>query len=85
MTDEKTNHVGLGWQPIDTAPKDGRTVLVKDTVLTDGAPFIAAYWLEGGEWQGWAYGDGLMCDCNPIGPQPEIWFDVPLPPTSRIT
>jgi hypothetical protein len=70
----------MNWQPIETAPKDGRIILVNDTVLEECAPFVAARWMSIPEWSGWVYDDDVMTDHNPMGPQPSHWFDVPEPP-----
>lgn len=65
-----------GWQPIETAPKDGCVILVNDT--TPGwAPWTAAKWLESQEWSGWVYDDDAATDNNPMGPRPTYWLRVP--------
>lgn len=68
----------MEWQPIETAPKDGRLVFVNDTTEVTRCCF--AKWLEGEEWQGWMYDDELHNDCNPTGPEPTLWLDIPEPP-----
>jgi len=67
----------MGWQPIETAPKDGSVLLVNDT--TDGGDlWVAAKWLSAEDWSGWIYDNELVLDSNPKGPEPTHWF--PLPP-----
>ena len=66
------------WQPIETAPKDGTTILVNDTTGT--CPWAAARYSAFHEWSGWAYDDDILQDACPNGPQPTHWFDVPEAP-----
>lgn len=54
--------------PIETAPRDGTVVLVNDT--TGLTRWCAAYWLQGGGWQGWVYDDDISLENNPGGPRP---------------
>lgn len=68
-----------GWLPIETAPKD-RVILVEDTNEGTSAPWAAAKWLEGEEWSGWVYDDEILNDSLPLGPQPTVWYDVPMLP-----
>ena len=66
------------WQPIETAPKDGKEIWANDTSgLTS---FCVAYWLSGNEWSGWVYEDDLFLDNNPLGPNPTHWRPLPAPP-----
>lgn len=67
-----------GWQPIETAPRDGEIILVNDT--TGLTRWCAAKYLEGEEWQGWMYDDEISNDSNPCGPQPTHWIRLPEPP-----
>jgi hypothetical protein len=70
-----------GWQPIETAPRDGTMVLVNDT--TEGwTAWVAASWSEGEEWTGWVYDDATSADSNPLGPRPTHWLLVPPLPGS---
>jgi len=62
------------WQPIETAPKDGRNIILGCAIYVD-----AGYWDEGG----WAlYPD----DSNPpdycmrFRPEPTHWMPLPEPP-----
>lgn len=64
----------FGWLPIESAPKD-RVTLVNDT--TGQSPWAAARWVEAPEWSGWIYDDDAAADCNPTGPEPTHWLDVP--------
>ena len=64
------------WMPIESAPKDGRVIIVNDN-STSYPQFVAAKYLNGDEWQGWIYDDELLLDANPEGPQPTLWFDLP--------
>lgn len=67
----------LQWQPIETAPRDGRIVLVNDT--NEGlSPWAFASYLDSDDWAGWIYDDPTAQDSNPLGPQPTHW--IPLPP-----
>ena len=67
----------MNWQPIETAPEDGTTVLVNDTTL-GFTPWAVAYYMAGEEWSGWAYDNSYLSDSNPLGPNPTHWM--PLPP-----
>lgn len=74
----------VGWQPIETAPKD-RVILVNDT--TGAAPWAAARWCSFESysahvdaWEGWVYDDELLADSNSDGPCPTHWLDIPTPP-----
>jgi hypothetical protein len=61
----------MDWQPIETAPKDGKLVLVYAGFIG-----IASYynWLGNG-WQWCDDGEGL-----PYDPQPTHWMPLPAPP-----
>ena len=75
----------MGWQPIETAPRDGTWVLLKGgTIDTEGyaasatgtlPPMVAARWDEWGAWfYGWSEG-WWRCHYE----NPTHWL--PLPPT----
>lgn len=64
----------MRWSPIDTAPQDGRVILVDDNG-DGGTPWVAAKWLPGDEWSGWIYDDDVMNDCQPLGPRPTRWLE----------
>ncbi len=70
----------FGWLPIAGAPKD-QVVLVNDT--TGQSPWAAARWVESPEWSGWIYDDDAAADCNPTGPEPTHWLDVPSLPNAE--
>ena len=61
------------WQPIETAPKDGRAVLVLDT----GAILISQ-WVDDEDGIGW-WDNGLM------EPPPTHWMPLPDPPKPPTT
>lgn len=65
------------WLPIETAPRDGRHILLYD-------PFdhpCAGYWFSCEEWSGWMYADELLADVKPDGLKPTKWM--PLPPEPK--
>jgi hypothetical protein len=58
------------WQPIETAPKDGKDILI----LADGGECFVVYWNEG-RWQFASYGKLRMC----VGIA-NYWMPLPEPP-----
>jgi len=67
----------MDWQPIETAPKDGRTVILVDweqvCMLSDGPLLGACYWHSGlNEW----VGAGGSADVDPA----THWMPLPAPP-----
>ena len=79
-----------GWQPIETAPKDGDPVLLyKPDERRSGEYVLAGYW---GEWPGKADG-WIAVGGQPLGwhssvvdaPQgyPTHWMPLPQPPAIR--
>ena len=69
------------WLPIETAPRDGRVILVNE--MYAGTSFIAAKWLSSPEYSGWCYDDAMIADELPLGPNPTHWFDVPPLPETK--
>ena len=65
----------LYWQPIETAPKDGKRVLV-----TDGFEVCDAYF-RSGEWWQYECGD----DWYSVSINPTHWMPLPQPPTTEET
>lgn len=88
LTLAKSVQVSEGWQPIETAPKDGTTVLI--FVPTDApniahpTPVFAAY-SYGGEWvaQGCSASDGIYLSFD--ADEPTNWMPLPNPPTLHST
>ena len=80
----------MEWQPIETAPKDGKAVLLyKPDERMVGEYTIAGYW---GEWPG--HEDGwIACDGKPQGyysnvaggrqGYPTHWMPLPPPPEAK--
>lgn len=70
----------MDWQPIETAPKDGRTILVFD----DGE-VVTVKWRYDDRWGG-AWGsedyiqDGSIYDDALIAHSPTHWMPLPDPP-----
>ena len=67
----------MGWQPIETAPKDGKTfvaLIPRDYALGRGRSLwkpVECYWERGMNeprfiWQGWSN-----------GPEPSFWMPLP--------
>lgn len=67
MTDKTA---AAGWQPIDTAPKDGTPQVVNDPAYPGS--WEKAYWVGLG-WIEDRYGDRML-------PQPTHWLPVPALP-----
>jgi uncharacterized protein DUF551 len=76
------------WQPIDSAPKDGRFVLLHvPTGLESGTVTVGAYWKEDqraengrfkkGHWDGWL---GMDADIVSSWCEPTHWSPLPEPP-----
>ena len=63
------------WQPIETAPKDGRGILlyVPDDDQADESNIWLAYW-EDDKWKG--YPDSDL--------EPTHWMSLPAPPNIRV-
>lgn len=77
---ERWNTRADGWQPIETAPKDGTTILVSCADDGFGKVVCAAIWFYG-EYDadtGW-YLYEIAGDCL-MGPIPTHWMPLPSPP-----
>jgi hypothetical protein len=78
-----------GWQPIETAPRDGRFVMlhVPEGQLESGTVTIGAYWKSDeraengrflkGNWDGWL---GMDVDIASSWCDPTDWMPLPEPP-----
>ncbi len=64
------------WQPIETAPKDGRRVLVMWEYWSS-EPFVAYF--KHGRWNG----EVALSECSDDGPT--HWMPLPSPPTPEGT
>ena len=64
------------WEPIDSAPKDGRPVIVNDTKAATPrtAGIVLARYASYPDWSGWIYCDEALQDFNPYGPEPTCWL-----------
>ncbi len=68
----------MSWQPIETAPRDGATVLGYFADRKSGVMFDLIRWMEAGENSDWHY-DGTYHHA-PGHPQPTHWMVIPDPP-----
>ncbi len=66
-----------GWQPVETAPKDGTVVLV----WTRTGPHLAAY--LGRRPEGWMEKDGSYLLTEDTTGLPTHWMPLPVPPASN--
>lgn len=66
------------WQPIETAPKDGRHILVNDPFQLPRV--VAAKWVEGEGYALFVYADEVLQDICAEGPQCTHWMPLPEPP-----
>lgn len=80
----------MDWQPIDSAPKDGRFVLLHVPHGLDcGVVTVGTYWKETdrgddgrflpGNWDGWL---GMDSDILSSWCEPTHWMPLPAPPAS---
>ena len=72
-----------GWQPIETAPKDGRHILI-----SDGERVSVGGWLtdidHGADWEGQIGMAGWWAvDLGPNSDKPTAWQPLPAPPAQR--
>ena len=66
----------MNWQPIETAPKDGRTILLAGGFLSDGRPSVrTGYWHDGKRLKAWF--DTALGRC---AMKPTHWMPLPDPP-----
>lgn len=66
-----------GWQPIDTAPKDGSRFMAFER--GDEAQFYPCWWhIEVNDWAGWQN----VWDSEP---EPTHWMPLPSPPSTGST
>jgi hypothetical protein len=73
------------WQPIETAPTDGRWLML---FVPDEIPEqVVGYWGwtdlpkdHEDFWEGWLYADEILSNHVPEGPAPTHWMPLPEPP-----
>lgn len=72
---------GEGWQPIETAPKDGTVFLAFTTEGVIGQAYAATEGHDGSfiHWEG-PYSDGLSCTLEHSIGAPTHWMPLPEPP-----
>lgn len=68
-------NVSVGWQPIETAPKDGTKILANFTHPEVEYWPVVAYWTDAVDMQRWA---GFPRDA-----QPTHWMPLPQPPNDQ--
>lgn len=72
-----------GWQPIDTAPKDGTRVLLCDACFAYPKAYpqcvAQGFWLETGHWGYWA---DRISDFQLVWFAPTHWMPLPEPPNA---
>lgn len=67
----------MEWQPIETAPKDGFSVLIS----FDGIVGEAHYYDQDNEHEGWYWAQEHWTDAHVSGPvYPTHWMPLPAPP-----
>lgn len=66
------------WQPIETAPKDGRRILVSEANYVDSIG--CAYWSYSKEWKEEGWYSSACCDDITMF-FPTHWMPLPPPPT----
>ena len=66
----------MEWQPIETAPRDGRHVLTFQE-MQEPSEVVMKYdsWCDL-----WVYADELLSDVDPAPEQPTHWMPLPAPP-----
>ena len=70
----------IEWQPIETAPKSGKAILIWQPDRPFGRAYVAEW---DAEWTGgwWIVHDGKSYDRPLRGPDPSHWMLLPAPPT----
>lgn len=66
--------VEQGWQPIETAPRDGATIWAWN------GEHCQMEWYGSPEWSGWLHSDPLLSDADPDPVQPTHWRPLPAAP-----
>jgi hypothetical protein len=64
----------VNWQPIDSAPKDGRSVLAY------AGEVVVMRYIADRDCNLWVYTDELLSDACPEPDQPTHWVPLPAPP-----
>ena len=67
-----------GWQPIETAPKDGTHILI--FCPHDDVPIAVGHMWAGEGPAFWSYADELLMNVCPEGCDPTHWMPLPPPP-----
>ena len=68
----------MSWQSMETAPKDGTTILGYFADRKTGMSFDLITWMHAGEHSDWHF-DGTYHH-DPGKPQPTHWMQIPDPP-----
>lgn len=69
--------VERGWQPIETAPRDGAPIWAWN------GEYCQMEWFASDEWSGWLHCDPLLSDADPDPVQPTHWRPLPAPPAAK--
>ena len=76
------------WQPIETAPKDGRQLLMFCDDY-DPAVFVASFgWTDlpknhADYWEGWIFAEEILASHTETEPEPTHWMPLPAPPAEE--
>lgn len=80
MTDKTA---AAGWQPIETAPKDGLPHVVNDQTGRSTVGWTTAFWhCDHRGAPMWVYVGSVLRECYPDGPKPTLYLPVPTLPES---